>query len=127
MYLQFNDRNLDSNNVICVQKAIIKLFELLKQILKPQVIKPLYLPALLASRNIQYCLKDSTSLVFIDSNRYKDQDLTFVNTPYHLFNFHLILKHLSSLCSQWPNYLLFLTTRIFVSSYQRRSDCGILA
>ena len=85
MYLQFNDKELDSNNVICVQKAIIKLFELLKQILIPQVIKPLYLPALLASRNNQYCLKDSTSLVFIDSNRYKDQDLTFVNTPYHLF------------------------------------------
>ena len=85
MYLQFNDRELDPNNEFCVRKAIMKLHELLKEILKPQLIKPLYLPALLVSRNNQYCLKDSTSLVFIDSNRYIGQDLTFVNTPYSLF------------------------------------------
>ena len=85
MYLQFNDRELDPNNEVCVRKAIMKLYELLKEILKPQVIKPLYLPALLASRNNRYSLKDSTSLVFIDSDRYKGQDLTFFNTPYSLF------------------------------------------
>ena len=85
MYLQFNDRELDPNNEVCARKAIIKLFVLLKEISKPQVIKPLYLPALLASRNNQYLLKDSTSLVFIDSNRYQDQDFTFINTPYSLF------------------------------------------
>ena len=85
MYLQFNDRLLDPNNEVCVQKALMKLRELLKVNLKPQVIKPLYLPALLASQNNQYFLKDSASLVFIDSNRYKDQDLTFFNTPYSLF------------------------------------------
>ena len=85
MYLQFNDRDLDPNNEVCVRKAIMKLFVVLKDIHIPQVIKPLYLPALLASKNNQYSLKDSTNLVFIDSDRYKGQDLTFVNTPYSLF------------------------------------------
>ena len=85
MYSQFNDSELDPNSEACVQKAITKLYILLKEISKPQVIKPLYLPALLASRNNRYSLKDSTSLVFIDSNRYQDQDLTFINTPYSLF------------------------------------------
>ena len=85
MYLQFNDRELDLNNEVCVRKAIIKLFIFLKEISKPQVIKPLYLPALPSTRTNQYSLVDSTSLVFIDSNRYKGQDLTFVNTPYSLF------------------------------------------
>ena len=85
MYLQFNDCALDPNSEICVRKVIVKLYDLLKVIHIPQVIKPLYLPALLASKNNQYCLKDSTSLVFIDSDRYKGQDLTFVNTPYSLF------------------------------------------
>ena len=85
MYLQFNDSELDPNSEAYVQKAVTKLYVLLKEISKPQVIKPLYLPALLASRNNRYSLKDSTSLVFIDSNRYQDQDLTFINTPYSLF------------------------------------------
>ena len=85
MYLQFNDCALDPNSEASVQKAIMKLYELLKVILIPQVVKPLYLPALLASRSNQYSLKDSTSLVFIDSDRYKGQDLTFINTPYSLF------------------------------------------
>ena len=85
MYLQFNDCALDPNSKASVRKAIMKLYELLKVILIPQVVKPLYLPALLASRSNQYSLKDSTSLVFIDSDRYKGQDLTFVNTPYSLF------------------------------------------
>ena len=85
MYLQFNDRELDPNNEMFVRKAIMKLYELLKEISKPQVIKPLYLPALPSSRNNRYSLKDSTSLVFIDSDRYKGQDLTFVNTTYSLF------------------------------------------
>ena len=82
MYLQFNGCVLDPNNVFRVQKVVLKLYELFKEIPKPQAIKPLYLPA---TRNSRYSLVDSTSLVFIDSNCYKDQNLTFTDTPYHLF------------------------------------------
>ena len=85
IYLEFNDRELDPNSEACVRKAIVKLYVFLKEISKPQVVNPLYLPALVAPQKKQYSLKDSTSLVFIDSNRYQDQDLTFDNTPYSLF------------------------------------------
>ena len=59
MYLQSNDCVLDPNNVFQVQKVVLKLYELFKEIPKPQTIKPLYL---LATRNNQYTLVDSTSL-----------------------------------------------------------------
>ena len=86
VYLQFNGYALDPNNAFRVQKSVIKLYELLKDSShKPEVIKPLYLPAILATENNQYYLVDSTKLVFIDSNRYENQDLTFSNTPCSLF------------------------------------------
>ena len=88
VYLQFTGCALDPNNAFQVQKAVIKLYELLKDSShghKSQKIKSLYLPAITATGNDQYYMVDSTKLVFIDSDHYENQDLTFSNTPCSLF------------------------------------------
>ena len=87
VYLQFRGCALDPNNAFRVQNSVIKLYELLKDSShKPEVIKPLFLPAIPATgNNPQYYLVDSTKLVFIDSNRYENQDLTFSSAPCSLF------------------------------------------
>ena len=85
LYKRFNGANLDPNNKFQVKRAVMKLYEIFKELPKHQVIKPLYLPAIPATRSNQYSLVESTSLVFIDSNRYKNQDFIFFDTSYSLF------------------------------------------
>ena len=85
LYEKFKGAELDPNNRFQVRKAVMKLHELFKEDPKYQVIKPLYLPALPATRSSQYYLVKSSNLVFIDSNRYKNQDFIFSDTPYSLF------------------------------------------
>ena len=80
---QLGNKSLDPNHNVTVREAVIKMHSLLiNELLSPtkvQDISPLYYP------NKEGFLVDSTTLIFVDSSRYKTGKYNFSEVPFSLF------------------------------------------
>ncbi|XP_019850657.1 PREDICTED: sacsin-like [Amphimedon queenslandica] len=106
IHQQLGDKRLDPNHKITVREAVIKMHSLLiNELMSPtkaQDISPLYYP------NNEGFLVDSTTLIFLDSSRYKTDKYNFSEVPVSLFQLppqatHSVIKTFKLFSSYDPS------------------------